>query len=225
MTDFKPQLEKLPELLPTYTIIGFTPQGYGKNSTEKRHFGVDFFERDALNALTLMQQLEINKFDVLGWSDGGITGLVLAGFHSFNVRRLVVWGSNAYIHPDELKIYEGIRDVSKWSEKMRKPMEDMYGKEGFQQLWGEWVDTILRFYKERDGNICKEHLEGIIAPTLIVHGAKDPMIVPEHVPYLLNHINNSEVFIFEEGKHNIHLRFAEEFNKVVAEFLLRDMEV
>uniref|UniRef100_A0A336MFE1 CSON000821 protein n=1 Tax=Culicoides sonorensis TaxID=179676 RepID=A0A336MFE1_CULSO len=224
LTDFGPQLEKLPKLLPTYTIIGFTPPGYGKNRAEERYFGLDFFERDALNALTLMQHLEINKFDVLGWSDGGITGMILAGFHEFNVRKLVVWGANAYIHPDEVKIYEGIRDVSKWSEKMRKPMEDVYGKEGFQQLWSEWVDTILGFYHERQGNICKEHLEVITAPTLIVHGAKDPMIVPEHVPYLLEHIKNSELYVFEEGKHNIHLRFADKFNEVVAEFLLRDKE-
>lgn len=118
--------------------------------------------------------------------------MIVAGKNSGAVRKLVVWGSNAYIHPDEVKIYESIRDVSKWSARMREPMEQVYGRDGFAQLWSEWVDAVLKIYKEQSGDICKELLKKITAQTLVVHGAKDPMIVPEHVPYLLNGIKGSE---------------------------------
>lgn len=85
----------------------------------------------------------------------------------------------------------GIRDVSKWSPKMREPMEKVYGIDYFPQLWSEWVDGFLNISKVNDGNICKEQLPHIQAKTLILHGAKDPMIAAEHIPFLRKSIKNS----------------------------------
>lgn len=220
-TDFKPQIEKLPNLLPNFSIVAWDPPGYGKSIPPKRNFGVDFYHRDAEAAVQLMQRLNFKLFDILGWSDGGITGMLAAGNFSRSVRKLVIWGANAYIHPNEIKIYESIRDVNKWSERMREPMEKVYGKEGFATLWSDWVDALLKIYNEKEGNLCKDELRKITAQTLVLHGAKDPMIVPEHVPYLLNNIKGSDIFVFNEGKHNIHLKYADEFNRLVADFLLK----
>lgn len=88
-------------------------------------------------------------------------------------------------------LFKGIRDVSKWSQKMREPMEKMYGAE-FPQLWSDWIDGMLQIYRENDGDICKNELKAIRAKTLIVHGAKDPMVAAEHIPFLRNSIKNTE---------------------------------
>ena len=109
--------------------------------------------------------------------------------------------------------------MQKWSQKMREPMEKVYGPENFARLWSNWVDVFLNIYKENQGEICKSYLPKIKAETLIVHGAKDPMIAAEHVPYLAKNIKNSKVHIFPDGKHNVHLRYADEFNQIVAKFL------
>lgn len=79
---------------------------------------------------------------------------------------------------------EGVRDVSKWSSKMREPMEKVYGPEYFAELWSQWIDGVLRIFNERKGDICTDELASIEAETLILHGAKDPMIAAEHVPFL-----------------------------------------
>lgn len=75
---------------------------------------------------------------------------------------------------------------------MREPMEKMYGVEYFAQLWSEWVDAFISIYEKNNGNICKDELSQIEAKTLIVHGAKDPMIAAEHVPFLRKSIRNTE---------------------------------
>uniref|UniRef100_A0A182JNJ9 AB hydrolase-1 domain-containing protein n=1 Tax=Anopheles christyi TaxID=43041 RepID=A0A182JNJ9_9DIPT len=219
-TDFKPQIEGLPALLPQYRVIAWDPPGYGKSRPPDKQFTVDFYERDAVAAGELMQQLGFRRYSIVGWSDGGITGLVLAAKQPERVEKLVVWGSNSYISDTEAKIYEGIRDVSKWSARMREPMEQVYGVDDFPKLWSAWVDGLLRIYHERKGDICSGKLKHIKAPTLVVHGAKDPMIIPDHVPYLLNNIKNTDLHVFPDGKHNIHLRYANEFNAIVAKFLL-----
>ncbi|XP_001843270.2 valacyclovir hydrolase [Culex quinquefasciatus] len=219
-TDFKPQIEQLPALLPNHRIVAWDPPGYGKSRPPNKTFGLDFYEKDAEAAAQLMEAVGLKRFSVLGWSDGGITGLVLAGTKPDVVEKLVIWGANAYITKPEAEIYEGVRDVSKWSARMREPMEKVYGKEGFPQIWSAWVDGMLNLYRKRDGDICKGVLANIRAPTFIVHGAKDPMIVPEHVPYLKEAVKSTElVHVFPDGKHNIHLKYAEEFNKLVSDFL------
>ncbi|XP_040156889.1 valacyclovir hydrolase [Anopheles arabiensis] len=219
-TDFKPQIEGLPALLPHHRVIAWDPPGYGKSRPPDKQFTVDFYERDAAAAGELMQKLGFQRYSVVGWSDGGITGLVLAAKQPERVEKLVVWGSNSYISDTEANIYEGIRDVSKWSARMREPMEQVYGVEHFPKLWSAWVDGLLRIHHERKGDICSGSLKHIKAPTLVVHGAKDPMIIPDHVPYLLNNIKNTDLHVFPDGKHNIHLRYANEFNAIVAKFLL-----
>lgn len=85
-----------------------------------------------------------------------------------------------------------IRDVSKWSAKMRGPMEKVYGVEYFAQLWSEWIDAMIQLYEKNNGNICKELLGDIKAKTLIVHGAKDPMVLAEHIPFLRKSIQSNE---------------------------------
>lgn len=228
--------------MPNYQIIAWDPPGYGKSIPPKKEFSTDFLEKDAdLVKDLLFDALKVDKFDVLGfvdfyfsslipiilnlfifissWSDGGITGLILAGKHPQNVQKLLIFGSNAFIIKDELKIYDSIRDVSKWSAKMREPLENLYGAEYFKTTWENWVDTFKKIYHEKDGDLCVKFLKDIKAETLILHGEKDPMLHKVHVPYLMENIKGAKLITWPDGKHNIHLRYAEEFNKKVAEFL------
>lgn len=107
-TDFRPQIEKLPESLPNHSIIAWDPPGYGRSIPPKRQFSADFFRKDADFASSLMRALSFDKYSVLGWSDGGITAMILAAKNSQCVDRLVIWGCNAYILPEELNIVESM---------------------------------------------------------------------------------------------------------------------
>ncbi|XP_028409790.1 valacyclovir hydrolase-like [Dendronephthya gigantea] len=213
-TDFGPQLDQLKE---KFTVVAFDPRGYGKSIPPKRDFPLDFYHRDADDAVGLMEQLGYSKYSVLGWSDGGIFGLILAGKYPSNVDRLVVWGCNASVTKEDLDLYEAIRDVSKWNPKMRQPLEDLYG-DGVQGLWDGWIDSLTSIFNECEGNLCKELLPKIICPTLIIHGEKDPLVPSFHPQYIHKNLKGSILHLMPEGRHNLHLRFAEEFNKYVTDF-------
>lgn len=45
----------------------------------------------------------------------------------------------------------GIRDVSKWSEKVKKPLEELYGHKYFAETCEAWVDEIARFAEKPGG--------------------------------------------------------------------------
>lgn len=135
-----------------------------------------------------VQSLNINKYSLLGWSDGGITALIAASKAVDQVERLVVWGSNAYVTEKDLELYEKIRDVQKWSPRMRQPFVELYGDDYFSRTWNAWVDSFRTILDENKGDICREALSKIIAPTLILHGAQDPLVPIEHPVYLHKNI-------------------------------------
>ncbi|GAA6225165.1 valacyclovir hydrolase [Lates japonicus] len=166
-----------------------------------------------------MKALGFGKFSLLGWSDGGITALIAAARNPDLINKMVVWGSNAFVSQHDLGLYDAVRDVSKWSARMRQPMEEVYGAEVFAKTWEAWVDGIAQFAKRPEGSICMELLPFITCPTLIIHGEKDPMVPSFHPQHLLKHIKGSRLHLMPEGKHNLHLRYADEFNKLVEDFL------
>lgn len=216
-TDFGPQLKSLNK--ERLTVVGWDPRGYGQSRPPDRDFPLDFFERDAKDAVDLMKALGFGKFSLLGWSDGGITAMTAAARNSDLIKKLVIWGSNAFVSKQDLELYNAVRDISQWSARMRQPMEEVYGAEIFAKTWEGWVDGISQFGENPKGDICMKLLPLISCPTLIIHGEKDPMVPGFHPQYLLQHIKGSKLHLMPEGKHNLHLRFAAEFNKMVEDFL------
>lgn len=218
-SDFKPQLEYFGREGSGYTVVAFDPRGYGlSRPLERFKKSSNFFLHDAKDAHALMQHLSLPTYSVLGWSDGGIAGLILAAMFPDSVRNLVAIGANAFVAEEDITLYEKTRDISTWSGKMREPLLKIYGN-SLQELWSKWMDTITKFCEEHDGDICKSELSKIASPTLIVHGAKDPLVPLFHPEFLRDHVAGSRLEVFEEGKHNLHLRFHQEFNKMVDQFL------
>ncbi|KAM8874047.1 valacyclovir hydrolase isoform 2-T2 [Spinachia spinachia] len=190
-TDFGPQLKSLNK--ERYTVVGWDPRGYGRSRPPDRDFPTDFYERDAKDAVDLMKALGFVKFSLLGWSDGGITAMIAAAKNPDVISKMVVWGANAFVSQQDLELYTAVRDVSKWSAKMRKPMEEVYGAEGFAKTWEAWGDGIAQFAKRPEGSICLELLPLIRCPTLVIHGEKDPMVPSFHPQHLLKHIQGSRL--------------------------------
>ncbi|KAG8522059.1 Valacyclovir hydrolase, partial [Galemys pyrenaicus] len=85
----------------------------------------------------------------------------------------------------------GIRDVSKWSEKTRKPLEALYGFDYLARTCEQWVDGIGQFRHLPEGNICRHLLPLVQCPTLVVHGEKDPLVPRFHADFIHKHVRGS----------------------------------
>lgn len=120
-SDFKPQVESLDRT--RFTVIAWDPPGYGNSRPPNRKFTPNFYEEDAeatrefLNVsnyirykndvdVLLLKILGYKKFSLVGWSDGGISSMITAVKYPDEVQKLIVWGSNAYVLPEEIEIYE-----------------------------------------------------------------------------------------------------------------------
>jgi pimeloyl-ACP methyl ester carboxylesterase len=72
-------------------VIGIDQRGHGHSPDDERPFS---HREMAEDTAVVIEQLGIGPVDVIGHSDGGNVGLILARYHPQLVRRLVVSGAN-----------------------------------------------------------------------------------------------------------------------------------
>jgi len=218
-TDFEPQLKTFDTK--KFNVISLDLRGYGNTRPPSRQFSVDFYEKDAEDAFSFMQKLGHLKFSILGWSDGGNSAAIMAAKYSNFIKKLVVWGSNSFVTPKELKSYQSIRDINSWSPRMREPMVKMYGYTEFERMWHSWVDIFSKMNMQNDGliDLYQKDLSKIKCETLIIHGLKDALVPLFQSEHLKANIEKSELLVWDDGAHNLHLRHHKRFKKTVEEFL------
>lgn len=138
------------------------------------------------------QALQIDKYSLLGSCSGGIAAMIMASKYVDRVEKLVVWSSKAFVTEKDLELYETFRDVKDWPEDfVSQDHVECYDDKYYADTWAAWIDSLHAVLRENDGNICREALPKIQAPTLVLHGALDNLVPTEHVVYLHENIKNS----------------------------------
>ena len=74
-----------------------------------------------------------------------MVGMIVAGMAPHVVNNLVVWGSNAYLTEKDKELGVSMRDLNKWSERMRKPMEGNFNTLFFIKSYEVKIHMIQNF--------------------------------------------------------------------------------
>ena len=137
------------------------------------------FEMMADDFSDLLDKLHIDSCYVLGWSDGGINGLLLAIRHPDKVKKLAVTGAN--VSPDSTAISGA----------------DFIGGMNYYDTLGKMTQTqdIINTRKlvkldSFEPHITREQLQQIHCPTLVIGGDHD-IILPKHTLFIAESIPNS----------------------------------
>ena len=193
------------------------PRGYGRSRPPERDYPLDFYRRDAADMFALMSALGHDRFSIIGWSDGANIAVIMAAEQPERVARLVVFGGQSFLTPEEIAAFNNIRKISAWSPRAAEAMRAVYG---------DGAGRVVGPLCHRPGGAVqcgRRSLSALLAkvgcPTLVLHGAKDPADAGLHAEAIHRGIAGSRLHIFPEGKHNIHIRYANEFNALVHAFL------
>jgi pimeloyl-ACP methyl ester carboxylesterase len=159
---------------------------------------------DDLNAL--LDSLHIDSSYVIGWSDGGINGLLLAMRHPEKVKKLAVTGANLW--PDTTAVASDIIAMVANLEDTLKMLPQTPELKNYLKLFH------LLLYEP---HISLEDLQKIKCPTLVIGGDHD-VILPKHTMLIAEAIPKSYLWILPDSGHSTPIYHKEDFNRVVNDF-------
>jgi pimeloyl-ACP methyl ester carboxylesterase len=158
---------------------------------------------------------------LLGWSDGGIIGLLVAIARADLVRKLIVIGTNFDTSGLAAKAMDGLMTMIADSDDLamlRTPYEAA-SPDGAEH----WSEVVTKFKQmvSTQPSITVEQLGRISAPTLVI-AADDDAITLEHTSTLFRAIPNSELAIVPGTSHFLAMEKPELVNRLVLDFLEND---
>jgi 3-oxoadipate enol-lactonase len=183
---WEPQVAALAE---RFRVVRYDTRGHGRSPSPQGDSTVDDLADDVL---ALLDRLRIPQAHVVGLSIGGMTGLRLAARNPERVDRLVVLCSSAYPgNPDAWRE----RAATARTQGTGALAEAVVGRwftpafaEANPELVARMRETITASDDEGYASCCaavgaldlRDQLDAITAPTLVISGADDPALPPEH---------------------------------------------
>lgn len=163
------------------------------------------------------QTLGFESYSILGFCAGGATALILAANYPQRVVNVAVWGTKAYVGETDKQNVRRFMSGETLSQSANDANIIIYGEEECKRMYENLSDAFFKM-----GDICKSDLPNVECPVLILHGEADNWITKEHPLYLAENIKKAKLHIFPEGKHFLHHKYAEEFNKIVETYMLQN---
>ncbi|AZB23319.1 alpha/beta fold hydrolase [Chryseobacterium bernardetii] len=198
----KDYYQQIPVLSKQYKIIAVDTRGQGKSKdTSKKDFTYKLFADDVK---ALADELKLDKVNIVGWSDGGNTGLEFALKYPERLNKLVTIGANAFP--------EGVEDklIERFTSQI-KQLNDMASGETFNER------RLLKIMLTEPG-ISKDDLNKIKSKVLVIAGDRD-VIKPDHTEFISKQIPNAEKKIYKDTTHMVPYEQPDQLNADILSFL------
>jgi pimeloyl-ACP methyl ester carboxylesterase len=201
--------KQIPYFAEFYHVIALDTRAHGKSTDPLDSLT---FEQMADDVNAVLDSLHLDSCYVLGWSDGGITGLLLALRHPSKVRKLAVSGPNLWPDTTGLQPFiwhwlEGVADSMHRLPQTPKVKNDL-----------KIVELDLH-----EPHMTLEELHAIRCPTLVIGGDHDA-IPPYHLWQIATNIPSSYLWIVPHSSHFVATDHSEAFNTVVHDFFEQPYE-
>ncbi len=194
--------KQIPELSKHFIVLAMDSRAQGYTSDDEKEITYELMAEDVNS---LLNRLEIRSINILGWSDGGNIGLIMAMKHPEKVKRLATMGANLFC--DNTSVDETLTGQLR---AQKKNLEDINTPKTDYQL------RMLHLLLE-EPNINPTDLEKITCPVLVMAGSKD-VIKERHTKLIATNIHKSELVIFKDGTHFEPQENPDRFNRTVADF-------
>jgi len=168
------------------------------------------YEMMADDCNALLDSLHLDSVCVVGWSDGGIIGLLMAIRHPEKVKKLAITGAN--IRPDTTAFTSvDIQNMKDFVAQLHLKALDQKGKN----------DLKLTQMMIDEPNISRNALQQIHCPVLVIGGDHD-IIKTEHTLEIFRTIPGAYLWILPGSGHDTCIRFKDDFNTQVERFFQKN---
>ena len=184
-----------------YRVIAIDSRLQGKSGGSPDSISYDLMASDFC---ALLDHLQIDSAFVLGWSDGGINGIIMAMNYPKKVKKLAVSGAN--IVPDSSALL----------------FADLLAMKNFVEhdTTASKKDIALNKMMLHQPQIPFANLQHIGCPVLVMAGDHD-IIKPEHTLKIFQSIPSASLCIFPDSNHDVCQQHPKLFNETVLTFFTK----
>lgn len=205
---------EVPQLSKTHSVIIVDSRGHGRSSMSDQPLSYDLMASDVLQ---LMDYLKIKRAAIVGWSDGGILGLILAIHHPDRITKLFTFGANYDISgykteaPDTSSSSLSRQFFTRAQADYRRlsPTPDSFG--AFQSAMGKLYAA--------EPHLAPEDIKTIRAPTVIAFGEHEQFIRRDHFEALAKLIPNARLVMLPNVSHGGPLQDPAGFHRALLNLL------
>lgn len=194
-----------------YRVIAMDSRGHGRSTRNTAPMSYHLMAQDVIG---LLDRLKITKVNLVGWSDGGCTGLDLALNHPERLAGLFAFGANADVSGQK----EGADKTPVFAAYLKRTADEYQTLSPTPRDWpafsaavGKMWDTLPAF--------TAEQLRSIKVRTTIADGEYDEGIKQDHDRYMAATIPGARLVIMTGVSHFAMLQNPAEFNAWVLKFL------
>lgn len=202
-----------------YRVLTFEHRGHGRTNNPAGKF--EDYTQLAGDAIGLLRALNIEKANLVGFSDGAITLLELARRYPEVIQALVVIGANYYNDAACLKAMETLtpENIEQSYPDWAATLEKQHGS----QAQGYWKDLArqLRAMWLQYPNFSQEDLAEIKVPALVMSGQHDQFGNISQTLDIHRAIKGSEICIVPGASHPVLSQRPEISSLLILDYLAR----
>src|SRR4029077_4142697 len=206
LNPFNRQLEKLRD---EFRVIFPDRSGYGNSTRLNNGFSIHFHSSAALETLSLIDALGIERAFFWGHSDGAVIAAIIGFTAPARVRWLILEAFHYYrMKPGSRQFFE---TLATQPEALGAELCGRFALEFGADYWEQlitgharaWAEIALASSSLTD-DLYRGRLHEISAPTLFIHGRLDPRTEPGELDAAAAELPRAEIQILEAGGHSPH---------------------
>ena len=207
----------IPELSKHYRVIAVDSPGHGK-SEQADSLSFDLM---ADHYSLMIDQLQLDSISIIGYSDGGITALLLAEKRHDKVVKIIASGVNSRMDGLTPEVFGYLKLINPTfiETNQKEWLTDYKSKSPEKDKWRKYITDMTRMYSE-NVLIDEQTLSNIDAKVLLVYGDRD-VIKLEHAIEIFRSIAGSQFCILPNTPHEVFSESPELISKIGIEFLTK----
>lgn len=193
-----------------YRVLRYDHRGHGASPSVPGPYSVDVLGGDVV---ALLDRLEIARVSIAGLSLGGMVAMWLATHHQERVEKLVLCCTAPYLGPPDAWLERAASVRSKGTSSLHAALFGRWFTAKFAEQRPDVLEPVAAMLDAVDdesyAGCCeaiaamdqRETVRSIVAPTLVLSGADDPVVPPAAAADLSGRIPGSDLLVLSGAAH------------------------
>ncbi|MCE2517495.1 MAG: alpha/beta hydrolase [Alphaproteobacteria bacterium] len=159
-------------LMADHRVIVADTRGHGRSTNDGSAYSYELLADDYL---VLMDQLDVDRVHLVGWSDGANIGFVMAQMAPQRLASLTAHGGNVTLDG----IDPSVNEDPVFGQYVRKMAEDYVAMSPAPEMFNDFLGGVAQMWAtEKPGGLAS--LRSITVKTLVLQSAYDEAILTDH---------------------------------------------